>query len=370
LIVGVAHAAFLARRRSRYDQLVSAPPRRLLPALVAVIAAGISLELGVWVWIAHGRLDIALPALVIGAAIAVMAGVGLRQMLGALAHSARRVRAPVGAAAASHPWLQGTGSDPVLRDVERLQRTLGTQLDDSERLRKQAEEASVYKTEFLRSVRHELRTPLNSILGFSEVLLSDLEGPLTAGQRENLSVIARTGQRLQDLFDEVLELSAVAAGQLELKLQSVDVAALLERVGETLEEQRAGRPVHIRVFSAEALLPAAADPYRVRQLLEGIAGHALSVAQGPLLELTASADSADRVRVCVRDPARQITTLELAELTGLHPTTVRRKGLDEGTRLRIAIWRQLAALHGGAFSLQSDAEGTRFALDLPCWSER
>jgi nitrogen-specific signal transduction histidine kinase len=49
---------------------------------------------------------------------------------------------------------------------------------------------------------------------------------------------------------------------------------------------------------------------------------------------------------------------------------VRRKGLDEGTRLRIAIWRQLAALHGGTFSLHSDADGTRFALDLPSWSER
>jgi signal transduction histidine kinase len=124
------------------------------------------------------------------------------------------------------------------------------------------------------------------------------------------------------------------------------------------------------VAAADALAPAAADPYRVRQLLEGIAAHALSVAQGPLLELTASAGSGDRVRVCVCDPARQITAHELAELTGTVPTSVRRKGLDEGTRLRIAIWRQLAALHGGAFSLQSDADGTRFALDLPSWTER
>jgi signal transduction histidine kinase len=174
---------------------------------------------------------------------------------------------------------------------------------------------------------------------------------------------------LQDLFDEVLELSAVAAGQLELKLQSVDVVALLERVGETLEEQRAGRPVHIRVAHSDALAPAAADPYRVRQLLEGIAGHALSVAQGPLLELSASAHADNRVLLCVRDPARRISNVELAELIGEQPTAVRRKGLDEGTRLRIAIWRQLAALHGGEFSLQSDAHGTQFALELPSWSE-
>jgi signal transduction histidine kinase len=349
---------------------MSAPPRRLLPVLTGVIASGLLIQVAAWVWIARSAWGIGLAALAIGLAVGAVTCVGLQRMLAALAHSAQRVRAPIDAEPAALGWEQGGEGDPVLRDVERLQRTLGTQLHDSERLRKQAEQASVYKTEFLRSVRHELRTPLNSILGFSEVLLSDLEGPLTAGQRENLSVIARTGQRLQDLFDEVLELSAVAAGQLELKLQSVDVAALLERVGETLEEQRAGRPVHIRVAAAEALAPAAADPYRMRQLLEGIAGHALSVAQGPLLELTASACSADRVRVCVCDPARQITSHELAELTGASPTSVRRKGLDEGTRLRIAIWRQLAALHGGAFSLQSDAGGTRFALDLPSWNER
>jgi signal transduction histidine kinase len=349
---------------------MSASPRRLFPALAALIAIGLLIQVVVWVWVSAAGWVTGLAALAIAAAICAVAGVGLQRMLATLAHSVRRVRAPVGAEPALASWPAVAQGDPVLRDVERLQQTLGTQLHDSERLRKQAEQASAYKTEFLRSVRHELRTPLNSILGFSEVLLSDLEGPLTAGQRENLSVIARTGQRLQDLFDEVLELSAVAAGQLELKLQSVDLAALLERVGETLEEQRAGRPVHIRVATSEALAPAAADPYRMRQLLEGIAGHALSVAQGPLLELTASAGNADCLRVCVRDPARQITSLELAELTGTLPTTVRRKGLDEGTRLRIAIWRQLAALHGGAFSLQSDAEGTRFALDLPSWSER
>ena len=160
---------------------MSASPRRLLPAIAAALATGVLVEVGVWVWVAKAPWDIALAALASAAAIVAVASVGLRQMLGALSHSARRVRAPAGGGAISHAWLQGAGSDPVLRDVERLQRTLGTQLDDSERLRKQAEEASVYKTEFLRSVRHELRTPLNAILGFSEVLLSDLEGPLTAG---------------------------------------------------------------------------------------------------------------------------------------------------------------------------------------------
>jgi signal transduction histidine kinase len=346
-------------------------PRRLFPALAGALACGAAIQVVTWVCLTHVGAVPALVALATALGVVAPTGVWLRRTLDQLEASARRVCAPAdgGALAAAEVALLPASGDPALRDVERLQRTLNAQVNDSERLCKQAEDASAYKTEFLRSVRHELRTPLNSILGFAEVLLSDLEGPLTANQRENLLVIQRTGQRLQDLFDEVLELSAVAAGQLELKLQSVDVVALLERVGETLEEQRAGRPVHIRVAHSEALSPAAADPYRVRQLLEGIAAHALSVAQGPLLELSASCNAENRLLLCVRDPARRISTIELAELTGAQPTAVRRKGLDEGTRLRIAIWRQLAALHGGVFSLQSDADGTQFALELPSWVE-
>jgi signal transduction histidine kinase len=260
------------------------------------------------------------------------------------------------------------GTDRTLHEVERLRRDLFGRLEESSRLRKRAEEASDYKTGFLKSVQHELRTPLNSILGFAEVLLSGIEGPLTTGQRENLGVVRRTGKRLQDLFDEVVELAATAAGQLELRHAAVDIGAVLEQLGEALEEERGDRPVHIRVELAEGLPRVAGDEERLKRFVKGIANQTLAVLSGPLLVLAAAAHGG-RVRVSVRDPGRKLARDEIESLLGQEPTPVRRKGLDEGSRLRIALWRQLAELFGGRLELTSDEHGTELGLELPAWSE-
>jgi signal transduction histidine kinase len=260
------------------------------------------------------------------------------------------------------------GTDTTLEEIERLRRALYERLEDSQRLRKQAEEASDYKTGFLKSVQHELRTPLNSILGFTEVLLSGIEGPLTMGQRENLVVIQRTGKRLHELFDEVIELAAMAAGQLELRRDAVDVGALLEQLGEMLEEERGNKPVHIQVELADGLPPVTGDAVRLTRLLKGIANQALAVLGGPLLVLEAL-PAGDAVQLWVRDPARTLAREDVESLLGPQPTAVRRKGLDEGSRLRIAVWRQLAMLFGGRLELRSDDRGTAFMIELPAWTE-
>ncbi len=258
--------------------------------------------------------------------------------------------------------------DRTLIEIEHMRRRLFEGLHESRRLRKQAEEASRYKTGFLKSVQHELRTPLNAVLGFTEVLLSGLEGPLTAGQRENLVVIGRTGKRLQDLFDEVIELAATAAGQLELRREPLDVATALEQVGEALEEARGDKPVHIRLDLGDDLPLVLGDDERLTRLLHGIASQALSVLQGQLLVLSAHAFG-EQVQVAVCDPARKLAPEEVEGLLGSEPTGLRRKGLDEGSRLRLAIWRQLAELFGGTLVLRSDQGGTAFVLELPAWSE-
>jgi signal transduction histidine kinase len=269
--------------------------------------------------------------------------------------------------ALSSPSL--VGSDRTLDEIEQLRRELFDRLKESHRLRKRAEEASDYKTGFLKSLQHELRTPLNSILGFAEVLLSGIEGPLSTGQRENLVVISRTGRRLQDLFDEVIELAAMAAGQVELRHDAIDVGAALEEVAEALEEERGDRPVHIRVDLSDALPHVAGDEERLKRLLKGIASQSLSVLNGQLLVLGAAQGSEHCVRLSVRDPLRKLAPEDIESLLGPGPTPVRRKGLDEGSRLRIAIWRQLAALFGGRLDLRSDDAGTEFVIELPAWRQ-
>jgi signal transduction histidine kinase len=355
------------------------PTRRVAPRLVAVLVAGLLAQSALLLR------DLLREASAITAAAGFMFSLALGALCVSLATALlRRVLAPLAAHAAHLRELAGAheperarrsqppplaGLDPSLRDVLQLRQRLIAGLERSQKLRAQAEDASAYKTGFLRSVRHELRTPLNAVLGFSEVLLSGLEGPLTASQRENLVVIAKTGKRLQDLFDEVIELAAVAAGQLELQRDAVDAGALLEQVCETLEEERGDRPVHIRVDALEGVPAAAGDPFRLRQLLRGMASHALSVSTGQLLVLTAEANE-QGVRLSVRDPSRVLTAAELDALLAPGPIGSRRKGIDESSRLRIVIWQQLAQLYGGSFHLQGgDERGTTYALQLPPWRQ-
>ncbi len=258
-------------------------------------------------------------------------------------------------------------SDPGLFEVQAFGRRLRARMAERRAMTDQLEQATAYKQGFLKAVRHELRTPLNSVLGFSEVLLSDLEGPLTAGQRENLTVVMRMGRRLSDLFDEVVELASVAAAQHEITREAVDVPALLEHVGEALEEERGDRPVHIRLEIDDGLPQVAADADRLQQLLRGMARHALSVSTGELIVLRAAA-RAGAVVLTISDPARRLSAEDVSQLLARESVASRRKGLDEGSRLRIAIWKELAALYGGELDLQSDGAGTALSLSLPAWS--
>jgi signal transduction histidine kinase len=284
----------------------------------------------------------------------------LRQLLSELAPEGG-VPGPPRVARAAPP------SVPGLFEMEQFGRRLQARLGERRELERQLEEATAYKQGFLKAVRHELRTPLNSILGFAEVLLSDLEGPLTTGQRENLTVIRRTGKRLQDLFDEVIELASVSAGPHELLREPVDAPALLEQVGEALEEERGDKPVHIRLEAGDGLPQVAGDAARLRQLLRGMASHALSVSTGELIVLAARAGDG-KVVLTVSDPARRLSSADVSQLLARESAVSRRKGLDEGSRLRMAIWQELAALYGGKLSLQSDATGTELRLTLPAWS--
>jgi signal transduction histidine kinase len=358
-------------RRDTLVMHMSRAPSRIAPALLTILVLGLSLQAAIWCSLpgAGSRGDWVLAA---GASIACLVlGFHLvRSALLSLATEAARLQElAIGwetADALSAPSL--AEHDSSLREIEGLRAQLLARLQEEQRLRKQVEDASAFKTGFLRSVRHELRTPLNAVLGFSEVLLSGMEGPLTAGQRENLLVIERTGRRLSSLFDEVIELAAMVAGQLELRSDAVDVTAVLERVGEAAEEDRGPRPVHIRIDAPETGLVIEGDGVRIERLLRGIATHALSLLHGELLVLSARAEG-EQVKLSARDPARRLSREEVEMLTGSEPTSMRRKGLDESSRLRIVIWRQLAHVLGGSFELHSGAEGTVCELSLPAWRQ-
>ena len=164
-------------------------------------------------------------------------------------------------------------------------------------------------------MRHELRTPLNAVLGLSEALLGDVDGPMTEGQRENLSVIAATARRLSDLFDDVLELSTDAPTDRFRTREAVDLGVVLDELSDALERSRGARPVHVRVVAEHDLSPALANPYRLQRLVGSIGRYALSTCAGELIELHARAAGAAHTRVDVVDPARTLSVEELRVLS-------------------------------------------------------
>jgi len=265
----------------------------------------------------------------------------------------RSLRAPALIASGAH------------KELETLRQRLLERVERSQQLRRQAEEAAEYKAAFLRSVRHELRTPLNSILGFAEVLLSDLEGPLSPGQRENLQVIRSEGQRLSNLFDEVIELSTVLSDQAVFERSEVEPGRLLEAATLLQQEALADRVVHLRRDVAPGTPAVLGDFERLRGVLGGLLGYALRSTSGHELSLTAGA-ARQGVRIELGDPSRVLSPHDLSLLLDDKAITRRRAGLDEGARLRVSLCRQIVERQGGSFELTSDSErGTRFSITLP-----
>jgi signal transduction histidine kinase len=283
--------------------------------------------------------------------------------------------------------LTETG-EPAAEAIERAQLgslapglvTTARRLEAHRALRARAKEASTYKASFLRSIRHELRTPLNSILGFADVLLGGLEGPLSEDQRESLTVIRRSAARLSQLFEEVIELTLLASDQSPRKNTELDLVELVDSVAEALEAVRGDRPVHIRRAQAapDSLLDRASggttqrkrelygDPDRLQKLLLALASHALEHASGHVLVLGSQIEQEHEV-LYVRDPARVLAPEELAVLQGAPVATrTRRKGLGEDARLLVRLCDRVAEEHGGFARIESNPEeGTRFGLWLP-----
>ena len=235
------------------------------------------------------------------------------------------------------------------------------------RAREEAEEADRYKSDFLMAVSHELRTPLNAILGFADVLLRELDGPLSEGAREDVATIHGAGSHLRDLFEDVIDLSALASSRVTLQREEVDVGPLLEETCRLLEGQRRGKPVALRVVVAEGTPRADADPKRVRQIVTNLGTNALKFTEQG--EITFEARGAEEwVEIVVRDTGSGITRSELETLFIEYSQVGDVKRRTRGTGLGLAICKQLSELHGGSIKVESDfGQGSAFVVRLPMY---
>jgi signal transduction histidine kinase len=254
----------------------------------------------------------------------------------------------------------------LLVAIDRLLDSLAGLRDAHRDARERAEEEDRTETEFLTELSHELRTPLNAILGFAEVLLDEIDGPLTDSQREDVETIRSSGEHLSALVDDVLDMAALHSGHVALELDVVDVGRVLAEVGKLLEGQRRDKPVALRLEIPSDLPSIQADEKRVRQILMNLGSNAMKFTDEGHVVLRAEADEAG-VHVAVEDTGPGIPPGErdsiFLEFTQVSGSVIRRA---QGSGLGLAIVKRLTELHGGRIWLDTvTGEGSTFHVHLP-----
>ncbi|HJL49929.1 MAG TPA: HAMP domain-containing sensor histidine kinase [Polyangiaceae bacterium LLY-WYZ-15_(1-7)] len=262
----------------------------------------------------------------------------------------------------------------LIRSFEDLRRDFDEALARERRLRREVERADAAKAEFLHAVSHELRTPLNSILGFADILLEEMDGPLGDEQKEDLRIIRSAGQHLIALFNDVLDLSAAATDQLRLERAAIAVGPLMEEVAAEMRGQRKGKAVEI-VVDVPADLPLAdADPTRLRQVLTNLASNALKFTDEGEVRFSAREGEGAELVLAVSDTGVGIPEEQQAEVCqefgqvwgGDEESARAARRRRGGAGLGLAITRRLVELHGGSVRLESTVgEGSRFELLWP-----
>jgi signal transduction histidine kinase len=219
------------------------------------------------------------------------------------------------------------------------------------------------RSAFLAALSHELRTPLNAILGFTEVLLAEVDGPLSRDARENLDVIRSSGEHLRSLIGDILDLSALESGELELNRGSVDAYAVAEDV---VREARVTAQVKdVRVELSGRSATAWADARRLRQILGNLVGNAVKFTQAGSVRV-AVLPAEDAVEISVADTGPGISPDEQAAIFEEYRQAGEPRAQRIGTGLGLAIARRLVEMHGGSIRVESAVgEGSLFVIRLP-----
>ncbi len=229
-----------------------------------------------------------------------------------------------------------------------------------------ARAANLVTQQFLAMMSHELRTPMQAILGYAELLYASSVGTLGVEQLEDVQSIQRSARRIVSLVDQMLDLSRMQSGQLELTIQTVDLAPIVEQVRQDVAPQAASKALQLVIDLPPSLPPVAADAKRLHQILLNLVGNAVKFTDEGWVRVSAGA-TAQGVDVAVSDSGIGIPTSALDyifdEFRQADSGTYRRYG---GAGLGLAIARRLAEQQGGSISVTSHpGEGSTFTLHLP-----
>ena len=234
---------------------------------------------------------------------------------------------------------------------------------------REIERANRLKSEFLASMSHELRTPLHTIIGFSELLGEELEGPLNEKQQRFVQHIHKDSLHLLELINDILDISKIEADRLELRPEPFDFTAL---VAESLASIRSLAEAKSHILETALDVPTAveADRLRIKQVLVNLLSNAIKFTpEGGRIRLEARVQELFVV-VSVSDTGVGIPVEEHDSIFDkFHQVGATTKGIREGTGLGLAITKRLVEQHGGMIQVESKPrQGSTFRFTLPLGS--
>lgn len=232
-------------------------------------------------------------------------------------------------------------------------------------MRMRAETAGRFREEFVAAVRHELKTPLNAILGFTQVLLDEIDGPLTPQQREDVVAIRQAGLYLSELVESVLD-EWVPDRATPLPMKPVDLATLVREVARLLEGQAVHKnDVRVVVEIAPDLPRPLGDARRLRQVLINLGTNALRATMRGVVTIGAAPDP-EGVRITVRDTGSGIPKEMMPRLFEEFSQLGTSSSQVGGSGLGLALTRDLVEWHAGRIEVDSaPGEGSAFSVVIP-----
>jgi signal transduction histidine kinase len=278
------------------------------------------------------------------------------------------VQAGVGAALLLAFWLMALLLNRELSARMLAHDRLSATVGELEHARLVAEESSRVKSQFMAHMSHELRTPLNAIIGFSEMIRDALMGPVSTRYRDYAGDIHSSGSHLLRLINDVLDLSKVEAGRLELQEEDVDLAKLVDDCRRLVADRVGAGGLALVVELPPALPAIRGDELRLKQIVLNLLSNAVKFTlPGGRITLAAAMTEEDGVALSIRDTGIGMAPEEIP--VALEPFRQLDSAFNrrfEGTGLGLPLARRLAELHGATLSIDSvKGMGTLATLALP-----
>jgi signal transduction histidine kinase len=243
--------------------------------------------------------------------------------------------------------------------------------DELRRLYMELEAVSRHKSEFLASMSHELRTPLNAIIGFSQVLREEMFGPVNQKQAEYLDDIISSGNHLLSLINDVLDLSKVEAGQVELEIHPFSLLEALERGVVMVRERATEDGIQVGLVADPGVDVVEGDERRIKQVIFNLLSNAVKFTPaGGAVDVSASQVNGE-VRISVTDTGPGIASEDHDRIFEEFQQTDIGVAQRDGTGLGLTLSKRLVELHGGRIWLESKlGKGSTFVFTLPVRSVR